>query len=233
MLAYLRTTQTYKWARDQAGYFIDPAWVNHEDAVFANYYFSAYDSWAGGDRSHVPAAWLTALDSARDHTVTSSGDLLLGMNAHINRDLPLVLAAIGTTAPDGTSHRPDHDKVDEFLRAVLPPLIAELAARLDSDIVTIRTPFGVGPNGLFQQLLAWRKTAWQNAVLLTNAPTPQARANLLQEIERTAANQAQSIVAANRYVVPGTSSAPREAYCALHNTAPPPAAYPFGTATAY
>src|SRR5437879_6202282 len=38
-LAYLRTTQTYLWARDQAGYFQDTAFVNHEDAVFAKYYF--------------------------------------------------------------------------------------------------------------------------------------------------------------------------------------------------
>src|SRR4029450_12336771 len=57
-LAYLRTTQTYKWARDQSGFFTDTPWVNHEDAVFAKYYFAAYDNWAGGARGQVPQAWL-------------------------------------------------------------------------------------------------------------------------------------------------------------------------------
>ncbi len=232
-LAYLRTTQTYKWARDQEGYFEDTPWVNHEDAVFAKYYFDAYDKWADGDRSQVPQAWLIALDSAAGRTVTGSGNLLLGMNAHVNRDLPITLAAIGIATPDGRSRKPDHDKVDEFLNQVVQPLLAELAARFDPNVINIVTPYGVGYTGLFQTLAAWRELAWRNAELLVAAPTPEARAAVLQEIEDTAASQALLIRTANSYAPPLTNSGSRDSHCAAHNADPPPMDYPFGTASAY
>ena len=232
-LAYLRTTQTYKWARDQDGYFADTPWVNHADAVFAKYYFNAYDRWAAGRRDEVPEAWSIAFDAAAAQRVTGSGDLLLGMSAHVNRDLPLVLAAIGISTPDGQPRKPDHDKVDEFLNTVVQPLLTELAARLDSDVVHLVTPYGVGYTGLFQTLQAWRERAWRNAELLTNAPTAQVRAVVAQEIEVAAATEASSLALANTYVPPLTTSGPRNTFCARHNADPPPMSYAFGPASAY
>jgi Family of unknown function (DUF5995) len=232
-LAYLRTTQSYKWARDQVGYFADTPWVNHEDAVFAKYYFDAYDRWAGGDRGEVPRAWLIAFDAAAGRSVTGSGNLLLGMNAHVNRDLPITLAAIGIATQDGHSRKPDHDKVDEFLNTVVQPLLAELAARFDPNTINIVTPFGVGYTGLFQTLAAWRELAWRNAELLVAAPTPAARAAVLQEIEDTAAAQAVLIRTANSYAPPLTTSSSRDSHCAAHNADPPPMTYAFGAASAY
>jgi hypothetical protein len=232
-LAYLRTTQTYGWARDQAGYFNDTPWVNHEDAVFAKYYFTAYDNWAAGQRSGVPQAWLTAFDAAAARQVTGSGDLLLGMNAHVNRDLPFVLAAIGITTPDGQSRKPDHDKVNQFLNTVVAPLLAELSARFDPSVNTITTPYGVGYTGVFQELVAWREQAWRNAEALTDAPTAADRALVAQQIETAAATQAATIVAENSYLPPVTTTASRDAYCAAHNADAPPMAYAFGGASAY
>jgi Family of unknown function (DUF5995) len=232
-LAYLRTTQTYKWARDQSGFFTDTPWVNHEDAVFAKYYFAAYDNWAGGARGQVPQAWLIAFDAAAARQVNGSGDLLLGMNAHVNRDLPITLAAVGMATPDGQSRKPDHDKVDQFLNTVLQPLLDELAARFDSSIIHIETPYGVGYTGLFQTLAVWREQAWRNAQLLASATTPAARALALQEIETSAATQALAIKTANSYVPPVTQSSTRDTYCAAHNGDSPPRSYAFGTPSAY
>ena len=232
-LAYLRTTQTYGWARDQAGYFNDTPWVNHEDAVFAKYYLNAYDGWAAGHRDQVPRAWLTAFDASAARRVTGSGSLLLGMNAHVNRDLPFVLAAIGITTPDGQTRKPDHDKVDQFLNTVVAPLLAELAARFDPTTNAIVTPYGVGYTGLFQALQAWREAGWRNAELLTAAPTPQARAVVAEQIEAMAAAEADAIVLGNSYLPPVTTSAPRDAFCAAHNADPPPMSYAFGTASTY
>ena len=232
-LAYLRTTQTYKWARDQSGFFTDTPWVNHEDAVFAKYYFAAYDNWAGGLRGQVPQAWLIAFDAAAARQVNGSGDLLLGMNAHVNRDLPITLAAVGMATPDGQSRKPDHDKVDKFLNTILQPLLEELAARFDSSIIHIETPYGVGYTGLFQTLAVWREQAWRNAQLLANATTPAARALALQEIETSAATQALAIKTANSYVPPVTQSSTRDTYCAAHNGDSPPRSYAFGTPSAY
>ena len=232
-LTYLRTTQTYEWARDQAGYFKDTPWVNHEDAVFAKYYFAAHDAWAAGSRSQVPKAWLIAFDDATNHKLTGSGDLLLGINAHVNRDLPFTLAAIGIVTPDGRSRKPDHDKVDQFLNMVVEPLLYEAAARLDPTVNSIVTPYGVGYTGLFQTIQAWREDAWRNAELLVDAPTAAARAKVAQTIESNAAKEASTLAAANSYVPPVTTTDARDAYCAVFNAVAPPMPYAFGTPKAY
>lgn len=227
-LSYLRTTQTYKWARDLPGFFQDTAFVNHEDAVFAGYYFDAYDNWAKGNRSAVSPSWLIAFDAAAGHKVSGSGNLLLGMNAHVNRDLPFVLATIGLTFPDGTSRKADHDKVNQFLNAVVDPLMAEEAARFDPGMASIATPYGVGDTALFQTLAAWREQAWRNAERLVNASSDADRAAVAQSIEDAAALEAQTIVASEAYVPPFTSSTSRDAYCSANNGAAAPMAYAFG-----
>jgi hypothetical protein len=232
-LAYLRTTQTYEWARNQTGYFQDTAWVNHEDAVFAKYYVGAYDAWGAGNRGHVSQAWLTAFDDAAAHRLTGSGDLLLGMNAHVNRDLPFVLAAIGIVTPAGQTRKPDNDKVDQFLNQVVEPLFFEAAARFDPTINDVSTPYGVGYTGLFQLLEAWREGAWRNAELLVDAPTVADRALVAKNIEAAAATEATTIAATNSYVPPLTTTVPRDVFCALHNGVAPLMTYPFGMATAY
>jgi hypothetical protein len=230
-LAYLRTTQTYKWARDQHGFFVDTPYVNHEDAVFAKYYFEAVDNWAKGNKAAVPRAWQIAFTAADSKRVTGSGDLFLGMSAHVNRDLPYVLAAIGLTFPDGSSRKADHDKVNQFLNAVLSPLMAEEAARFDSGIDSSRDPMLLGYTSSFQLLAAWRETAWRNAERLVNAPDAAARAQVAQSIEDYAAGIATTLVAAESYNPPFSSTGPRDDFCSAHNSAAAPIAYPWGTPT--
>jgi hypothetical protein len=228
-LAYLRTTQTYGWARDQQGFFADTRFVNHEDAVFARYYFDAYDAWNAGRMGDVPQAWQTAFGAAAARQVSGTGDLFLGMSAHVNRDLAFVLAAIGLTYPDGTSRKADHDKVNQFLNAVLDPLLAEESARLDAGIDDSRDPALLGYTSSFQMLAAWRETAWRNAERLVNAPDPAARAAVAQSIEDYAAGVAQALVAAESYTPPATSTTARDQYCSTHKGAAAPIAYTFGT----
>ena len=232
-LAYLRTTQTYEWARDQQGFFDDTAFVNHEDAVFARYYFDAYDDWAAGRRAEVPPSWLIALDAGAGHRVNGVGNLFLGMNAHVNRDLAFVLADIGLVAPDGSSRKADHDKVNQFLNAVLDPLLAEEAARFDPATDDFRDPLLLGYTSMFQMLAAWRETTWRNAERLVTAPTPEARAQVAQSIEDYAAGVATTIRLATSYAWPLSSSASRDAFCSTHKGAAAPIAYAFGMPTAW
>jgi hypothetical protein len=232
-LAYLRTTQTYKWAAEQPGFFDDTPFVNHEDAVFARYYFDAYDAWAGGNRSQVPQAWLIAFDAAAGKKVSGSGNLFLGMSAHVNRDLPYVLADIGLSYPDGTTRKADHDKVNTFLNMVLDPLLAEEAARFDAATDDSRDPLLLGYTSSFQLLAAWRETAWRNAERLVAAPDAAARAQVAQSIETYAASVATTLKLADAYTPPLTSSASRDSYCASHNGAAAPIPYVFGTPTPY
>ena len=218
-LVYLRVTQEYRLTVE-GPFFDDTPFVNHEDAVFAHYYFAAYDAWAAGRTDAVPPAWRIAFDAARNHSVSASGDLLLGINAHVQRDLPFVLYSIGLVRPDGGSRKLDHDRVNIILNRVADDVLAEIARRFDPTIDDGNLPTSLDDFVLFQLLVAWREIAWRNAEQLAQAPTPAAREQVAAGIESYAAWQARLIRASASYLPGSSGSAARDAYCAVHNADP-------------
>lgn len=231
--AYLRMTQTYGWSREIPGYYEDVPFANHQDAVFAKYFTDSYYAYHSGDRASVPEAWQIAFDASRDERVSGSGSLLLGMNAHINRDLPFVLAAVGLVAPDGSSRKPDYDAVEKWLYTATEPLLAEFAARFDPGMDDGSDPYGLSDVTMFQMVSAWREAAWRNAEALVSAPTPEARAQVAASIEAGATDTAKTLLATQSYLPPFTSSGPRDQWCAAHHDDAPPLPYDFGTAEPY
>ena len=231
-LAYTRMTQTYAWTSTDPGYYEDVAFANHQGAVFVKHYLDAWTSWRAGDRAAVPRAWQIAFDAAAAKSVTGGGDLLLGMNAHINRDLPYVIASVGLVAPDGTSRKADFDKVEQWLAAASEPLVEEASQRFDPTMDDSSDPYGLSASALMQVVSAWRENAWRNAEALVTAPTPAARALVEARIEATAEAIAQSLLAANAYG-PLRSSAQRDSWCAVHHGDRAPLPYPFGTPAPY
>jgi hypothetical protein len=199
-LTYLRTTEQYLVSATSDGFFTDPSFINHQDAVFARYYFDAWDAFRAGDLAHTSQSWQLAFDAADGRKVAGLGNLLLGMSAHVNRDLPMVLADIGLVKPDGTSRKPDHDKVNQFLNLVMEPLIDEAAARFDPTVDDGQIDgTTMDETGMLQLLVTWREQAWRNAEALVNAPTPEARQLVVNEIERVAAIEANLIIVATGY----------------------------------
>ena len=215
-LSYLRTTEEYKRAVQEPGFFTDPAFINHEDAVFAAFYFAAYDAWHSGAQASVPAAWRIAFEAAERRLVSAYGDLSLGINAHVQRDLPFVLAAIGLVKPDGSSRKRDHDKVNQFLNRVTDGLIAEIARRFDPTIDDANLPTEADDLALFQLIPTWRETAWRNAERLAAARTEAERASVAADIEAYAASQARLLRTQATYPL-GMGSAARDAFCAAHH----------------
>ena len=217
-LSYLRTTQEYRRTIADPTFFADTRAVNHEDALFADAYFTAYDNWHGGRIGAVPMAWGIAFQAARDHAGSAAGDLLLGINAHVQRDLPFVLYSVGLTAPDGSSRKPDHNKVTVILNRVMGPLIAEIAQRFDPTIDdTDVSGTTLDDTLIFQILPTWRETAWRNAERLAAAADDAQRARVAADIEAYAASQARAIATGSAYVPGVQSSAARDAYCAVHH----------------
>ena len=215
-LTYLRTTEEYRRSIEDPTFYEDTGFVNHEDAVFARYYFEAYDNWDAGRRDAVPPAWAIAFRAADARAVSAAGNIALGINAHVQRDLPFVLAAIGMVKPDGSSRKPDHDRVNEFLNRVADGLYAEIARRFDPTVDDSEAP-GTADNFLeFQIIPTWREIAWRNAERLVAASTDEARAQVAAGIEAYAASQAQTLRAAYEYGLLGSSAA-RDAYCAVHH----------------
>lgn len=218
-LTYLRVTQEYRQTID-APFFDDTPFVNYEDTLFAHYYFAAFDAWSAGEIEDVPPAWRVAFNAAANHSVSAAGDLLLGINAHVQRDLPLVLYSIGLLRPDGTSRKPDHDRVDIILNRVFEPVIAEIARRFDPTIDDTNLPTSLDDATLFQTVVAWREKAWRNAEALADAPTPAARELVVAQIENDAASEARAIAASTAYLPLSGGSSARDAYCAIHHDDP-------------
>jgi hypothetical protein len=214
-LAYLRTTEEYRRTIEDPTFFEDTPFVNHEDAVFARFYFDAYDAWRGGRTADVPPAWAIAFRAGHDHAMSAAGNLSLGINAHIQRDLPFVLAGIGLVKPDGSSRKPDHDRVNVFLNRVTDDLYAEIARRFDPTIDDADLPGTADDAGVFQLIPTWREIAWRNAERLVAAATPEERARVADSIEAYAASQAETIRRSEAYA-PTQNSSARDAYCAAH-----------------
>ena len=212
-LAYLRVTENVRDAA-RSGYFADRKWLTQVDALFAELYFDVRDDWHAGRRDRIPKAWEIALDTEDKRRMTGLGNFMLAMNAHINRDFPHVLAEVGLTAPDGTSHKRDHDAYNQRLDSLYAPVFAEEAARFDPrfddiDVSTIEeTLAGVIMRG-------WREMVWRHAELLTFARTPAARRAVEQQIEMYAASQAMLMKEIFRSSRGGTAQ--RDAYCAAHH----------------
>jgi uncharacterized protein DUF5995 len=210
-LTYLRTTEEYlRTVEGDPTFFADPSWVNHEDAVFAELYFRAYDAWEAGRQ--VPEAWRIAFEAAASPNLTATGDLLLGMNAHINRDLPYTLAHVGLLDDSGRSRKADHDAVNQFLDRVIDPLQDELNARYDPLFsFTDAEPSPADEVSALQMIRGFRENAWRNAERLVRASNESERRFVVATIELEAAASARAIEAANTFPGYGPS---RDAYCA-------------------
>ena len=195
-LVYLRTTEVYRDTADSTGYD-DVASVTREDALFADYYFRAFDAYHGGHGS-VPPAWQIAFDSAAARTLNAQGNAFLGVSAHIQRDLPFVLYDLFTQGHPVSYE--DHTLVNEFLAQV--DVAPEIIARFDPTYP---------PGNDITTIAAWRETAFRNFERLRDA-TPVERVVIAAEIEYSAALFAQNIVASTAYP-PGSSSDERDAFC--------------------
>jgi hypothetical protein len=215
-LTYLRVTEEYRRTVETPTFFDDTSFVNHEDVVFARYYFAAHDAWQQDRKAYVPPAWRVAFGAAKDRAVSAYGNLLLGINAHVQRDLPFVLYSVGLVKPDGTSRKPDHDRVNQILNRVTDDVIAEIARRFDSTIDDASLPTTLDDLVLFQTVVSWRETAWRHAELLAHAPTADAREQVARIIEAYAESQARAIRASTQYPPLLGGSAARDAYCATH-----------------
>ena len=196
-VVYLRTTEVFRQTLPTVGYE-DASSVIREDALFADYYFRAFDGYHRGT-DDVPAAWQIAFDAAEERSVSALGNSLLGFNAHINRDLPFTLYDLyrqGTAVSET-----DHFLVDNFLAQV--DVAQELIDRFDPTYP---------PVGDSSFIFAWRQAAWDNYQRLVNAKTEQDLAAVTAEIETNAANLA-LILLATTALPPGQDSSARDAYC--------------------
>ena len=90
---YLRTTRAVKEDIDR-GRFLDAEWTEEWDLVFAQL---DLDALAASESGHeLPGPWGVAFTAALDPAMPPLRHVLLGINAHVNYDLPQALLAVIT-----------------------------------------------------------------------------------------------------------------------------------------
>jgi hypothetical protein len=115
---YLRTTTAVGEAV-AGGLFEDAAWVEEWDVAFAELYLSALDADLAAT-GRVPRPWRLAFDAPPD--LPALRHVLLGINAHINYDLPQALLAVIDDDEFADPalldrRRRDHERIDGVLSA--------------------------------------------------------------------------------------------------------------------
>ncbi len=180
--AYLSITRELK-CRIEAGRFHDGAWVSRYAVAFADLFRRALAACESGDRAACPGAWRLALDASAAGAGLAIQDLVLGINAHINHDLPLALREVGVDPGRGLKHA-DHTEVNAALRVVTHrvrdwflPLYATGLGVLDGCLAGLLE----GLTGL--GFRAARERAWRLGVALAGAATRAEAARLAARID--------------------------------------------------
>lgn len=173
---YLQVTRGVRQAVTGTA-FRDGRFMTELDVVFANLYFAAIVE-GEIDPSRAPLAWRPLLRARTTPRIARLQFALAGMNAHINRDLPLgivrVFEALGGDPTTDALRRQDFDSVNDLL------------ARVEDEV---KGDFSIGLVGVADELAGRaddvaamfkvreaRRAAWTNAeVLWTLRRTPHLR----------------------------------------------------------
>jgi hypothetical protein len=202
------TKEIRRFVDTDPGTIKDPNYLYTEDALFADFYFDTLKAWDNGEP--VAPAWRIAFQQAESGQITGAQEMLLGINAHVQNDMPFVIAALGVREPDGTSRKPDHDAENEILNRGYEPVVTAIRQRFDPSIgLTNPDLITLDDIGGLEAVRVWRELVWRNAERLLDARTEAERQAVANQIQTNAALWAQGIAAVQ---FPGIRAS-RDAYC--------------------
>jgi hypothetical protein len=216
---YRRTTLAVGKAIEDAQ-FEDPEWVEQWDVVFADLYLAALDLDLAGSPD-VPRPWRLAFDAPA--TLPALRHVLLGINAHINYDLPQALLAVISDSefadPLLVARRArDHERIDGVLSGRVAAEDDELGVVSTRSVLDrVLQPLNRLSSKRF--LREARQKVWHNTVELQQARLAgeQVYAARLAELEVLSAARIADLLAPGQVLL-------RLAVAGFGVTLPPPAA---------
>ena len=183
---YLAVTENVN-AAARPGAFEDVRFVRWLDVVFANLYFDALRRFALG-RGRVPKAWAPIVEARARRGIAPLQFALAGMNAHINRDLPVAL--VQTCEARGIELARASPQQRDFRR--INALLAETEAQVKTSFATgVLGGVDVAFGRLDDVVAMWnveraREAAWVHAeTLWVLRPLPRLRSRFLRTLDRT------------------------------------------------
>jgi hypothetical protein len=180
---YQRTTLAVGKAVD-AGEFEDPEWVERWDVAFAELYVVALDAHLSGGTPTRP--WRLAFDAPPD--LPALRHVLLGINAHVNYDLPQALLAVISDDDFAdtslmASRRRDHERIDGVLSSRVAAEDAELAVHGRSFTDRVLQPLNRISSKRFlreSRMKVWHNTTELQAARLAGAASYDVRLGELE-----------------------------------------------------
>jgi Family of unknown function (DUF5995) len=166
---YQRTTQAVGEAIAAAS-FEDPGWVESWDVAFAELYLAALDTELDAGM-RVPRPWRLAFAASPD--LPPLRHVLLGINAHVNYDLPQALLAVISNDDFADPalldrRRRDHERIDAVLSSRVAAEDDELTATGGATLLDrLLTPLNRWGSKRF--LREARQKVWHNTLELQSA----------------------------------------------------------------
>jgi hypothetical protein len=179
------------------GTYTDPDWVERLVVAFGNLYREAFYHFETGDYEQVPEVWLVVFEANRANEITAFQHGLLGVHAHINRDLPHALAQ--ATPPEKRSARfIDFQRTNRMVVQSTEDVEAVVANTYGPALDGLDTRFRKLDELLLGQLVSeWRQRAWWNARFFDgNRPEWVERLGAAY-LDRITARQARAMAAPN------------------------------------
>jgi hypothetical protein len=152
--------------------FADSEWMEEYLVTFANYYRRAFLAFERGNLEAVPAPWRVAFGTAIRGDALVIQDALLGVNAHINYDLALALADVGTT-PERPQKYADHRAINDVLARLVDiqqEMLAEVYAPGIADLDAALGEFD--ESFMLLSMTEGREQAWRVATIMADVGWP-------------------------------------------------------------
>lgn len=152
---YLTITRNVRQAK-MRNIFEYEEFLDTFDVRFAHYYTNALHAYLCGE--YVAPAWKNAFDHAKEENCTPLMALALGVNAHVNNDIPQVLN--DTLAQD--KHYEDFTVVNEIIGSSLDQALDDIhgsESPLNPDHPILRPAYKITMKRLIKK---WRQNAWDS-----------------------------------------------------------------------
>jgi hypothetical protein len=200
---YQRTTIAVAEEIKRGG-FADPDWVQEWDVAFAGLYLDALEADMAGQRPSRP--WAIAFGAPAG--LPPLRHVLLGMNAHINYDLPqAIVAVISDEQFDDPAliarREADHKAIDGVLASRVAAEEGELASISGPVPLLDRMLAPLNRLGTQRFLREARQKVWANATALSRARTqgPDAYNRVLAQLEELSAAKVSQLQAPGQVIL--------------------------------
>lgn len=187
-------------ARSANGGFLEPAWIYRLMGRFCERYLETL-AWSEAKKSQDCTAWKVTYEYARRGLTIPFQDVVLGLSAHINYDLPIgisqTIREFGDSPEKVARYKHDHDHINTLLRESVPECFERVADRYGCRTGQTLWQHGgrVTESIVLTVLSVWRGHIWNDVLALLDARDEYARRRAVARMEWRSGMIARAIVA--------------------------------------